>query len=549
MAETWTNTVPQGVIGTGNAQVFGVNPVAGQFAGQLQNLRNKQQAEAQQMAKAWRDNQLAASSGRLWAKDMTGIEKGFIDRGIELQQKGVNPYGSSKEALDYQRDKRYVEAQQGYRKAVETQLNDALKRINANPDKYDPKSIREINDFFEKTKLSDAFENNLALPQLTERFDVGEYLKPFKAITQQTVSTDKNIKTDEKVLDEPATEKMLIGALARDPRGMKYLEELTSGFPLPAIKEFSPTYNENLKKVQDYVKGNPKERERLALQGIIPGTPVMDEYISDLAQSQTQAKKKYDAGIKDLVAASTTDMDLFKKETPFKDPNAMTEYQRQSLDLRRQSEARLRAKDAAEGSGGNGNVDVADEVPLYYGPGGKEVAVGKNVVKIHIPKKNFVGANAIDLTTGQPARLTKSSNDYEVVSVGNYPVLTKDIRLRDSDGKERTLKKGSLVQPKYAREYPQNVQEKPFIHVQEKTGTSGSRDRLVDYEYMPKGLTKAQNEALGAFKPASKGSASGENKKTAQASQIKALVGKPGYEGYTEKELIEYYKSQGYVIK
>lgn len=40
-----------------------------------------------------------------------------------------------------------------------------------------------------------------------------------------------------------------------------------------------------------------------------------------------------------------------------------------------------------------------------------------------------------------------------------------------------------------------------------------------------------------------------DNKKVASVNDIKSLVGKKGYEGYTEKELIEYYKSQGYEIK
>lgn len=545
MAEN--NTVPQGVIGTGNAQVFGVNPVAAQFGGQLQNMRRQQQAEAQAMAKAWRDNQLAASSGRLWAKDMTEIEKGFIDRGIQLQQKGVDPYGSSKDALDYQRDKRQVEAQQGFRKAIETQLNDSLKKISANPDKYDPKSIQEINDFFAKTKLSDAFDSNTAIPQLTERFNVSEYLKPFKALTQQTVSTTGNVRTDEKVMDEPATQNMLVGALARDPRGAKYLQELTSGFAVPDVKSFAPSYNENLKMVKEYVKGNPRERERLAAQGILPDTPTMEEYISDLAQTQTSARKKFDTGMKDLVAASATDLDLFNKQTAdFTAANYELSKQRADEARRHNqaTEARLAAKDAGDGSG---TVEVTDEVPLYYGKGGKEVAKGEGVVKIHIPKKNFVGASAIDLRTGQPTKLTKSSNDYEVVSVGNYPVLTRDITLRDSDGKTRTLKKGALVQNDYATKYPQNVQKKPLIHVQEKVGST-VQDRLVDYEYKPTGLTKAQEAAFATFKPAKANSAT-SGKKTAQASQIKSLVGKPGYEGYTEKELIEYYKSQGYVIK
>jgi hypothetical protein len=40
-----------------------------------------------------------------------------------------------------------------------------------------------------------------------------------------------------------------------------------------------------------------------------------------------------------------------------------------------------------------------------------------------------------------------------------------------------------------------------------------------------------------------------ETTKKVPASKIKSLVGTKGYEGYTEKELIEYYKSQGYIIE
>jgi len=37
--------------------------------------------------------------------------------------------------------------------------------------------------------------------------------------------------------------------------------------------------------------------------------------------------------------------------------------------------------------------------------------------------------------------------------------------------------------------------------------------------------------------------------KSVSMQQIKGLVGKKGYEGYSEKELADYYKSQGYEIK
>lgn len=50
------------------------------------------------------------------------------------------------------------------------------------------------------------------------------------------------------------------------------------------------------------------------------------------------------------------------------------------------------------------------------------------------------------------------------------------------------------------------------------------------------------NQASGKVKQA-------QPTKTVPVSKIKSLVGKAGYEGYTEKELMDYYKSQGYTIK
>lgn len=344
MAENWINTVPQGQTGTGNAQVFGVNPLANQFAGQLGALRQQQQREAQTMAKAWRDNQLAASSGRLWANDMAGLEKDFINRGISLQQKGVNPYGSSQEALDYQRDKRYVEAQQGYRKAVESRLNDALAKISTNPGKYDPKSVQALNDFFAKTKLKDAFESNTDIPQLTERFDDSEILKGLDARTTKTDVVKNGMRTVDTSLDMPGTENVVLGAYLANPRGREQLLEVTGGLMPQDVKEFAPTYADNLKQVKEYIDGSRLERDKLATQGILPGTPQMEEYVSDQAAQRAGIRKRFDNWLQPRVSQLASGVNTARQETPFKNPNEMTEYQRQSLALRQQSENRQAAK-------------------------------------------------------------------------------------------------------------------------------------------------------------------------------------------------------------
>jgi hypothetical protein len=58
-----------------------------------------------------------------------------------------------------------------------------------------------------------------------------------------------------------------------------------------------------------------------------------------------------------------------------------------------------------------------------------------------------------------------------------------------------------------------------------------------------KSEVRSKSTATGKPAPAPKG-----GNKTVPLSSIKGLVGKAGYEGYTEKELVDYYKSQGYTI-
>lgn len=490
------NTVPQGQIGTGNAQVFGVNPVAAQFGNQLANLRKQQELEAQKRAKAWRDNALAASSGRLWAQDMADVEKDFINRGIQLQQQGIDPYGSSPEALEYQKDKRYVQAQQGFREKTEKQFNDLVAKINANPDKYDPKSIAAVNDFFTKTKLADAFSQNMGLPQLSERFDVNQALKGFRAITKETKGLDKAGKEiiEERLIDEPATQNMIIGALARDPRGQQYIaEELTSGFDLPTLQSFDKTYEGNKRQVLEEINGIPGEKERLAAIGIVPGTPVMEEYISEQAQQRTQAKRKFDTGMKDIVSSVSGGLNLFRKETPYDDPNQMSEYQRRSLALR---ERALRRKE-------QGEDDDVEESPkdlrFYYGApdekGKQPSFTGKNTVGLTTPAMNMHGAILVDAATGRPTEIADSANKFSVVELTNAPVATKDIRVTKPGNIVEIVKAGSIVQDTYARNNKNAVTYKKIGVVQEARGDNRYSTYYIDADLIPTNSLNKQSRA------------------------------------------------------
>jgi hypothetical protein len=60
---------------------------------------------------------------------------------------------------------------------------------------------------------------------------------------------------------------------------------------------------------------------------------------------------------------------------------------------------------------------------------------------------------------------------------------------------------------------------------------------------------KKANDLNSVREKKTTGTQNTQPKKTATRAQVKSLVGTKGYEGYTEQELIEYYKRQGYEIK
>lgn len=226
---------------------------------------------------------------------------------------------------------------------------------------------------------------------------------------------------------------------------------------------------------------------------------------------------------------------LVRPDTPKIDWQPKEDNWKEKIDYR---EAMYRSRPDNDGDGSGGGANVPQNIPLYFGKGGKAVTTGEGTVLIPMAAKNFVGSTGVDLRTGRPTKITKSSNDYQVVSVGNYKILNRNITLKHSDGTSETLVKGSVVQDEYANKFPNSVTTKPMIHVQEKVG-SVTNDKLIDYSYMVKGLTKPQKEALAGFRP-SQGTATPSSKKSYSESQEKLIKDNLKQNpAYTREEIIE----------
>jgi hypothetical protein len=112
----------------------------------------------------------------------------------------------------------------------------------------------------------------------------------------------------------------------------------------------------------------------------------------------------------------------------------------------------------------------------------------KDYVKLPITKQNFAGSGYIDMATGSPSTsVLESSNDYEVVGVGNFPIISK--------GNMR----GSLSQPKFAEKNPGAVQKTPMVHVQKITD-GNVENLLIPYDRLPP--SAKTKKGLVSFTPA-----------------------------------------------
>lgn len=148
------------------------------------------------------------------------------------------------------------------------------------------------------------------------------------------------------------------------------------------------------------------------------------------------------------------------------------------------------------GSGGSGTESSYSQpielnIPFAEGEGFVNV---KDYVKLPLAKQNFAGSGYIDMATGKPStEALESSNDYEVVGVGNFPVITKGNM------------KGSISQPRFAEQNPNAIKLTPMVHVQKKTG-SVVENLLVPYDRLPP--SAKTKKGLANFTPAGSGTKS-----------------------------------------
>lgn len=175
-------------------------------------------------------------------------------------------------------------------------------------------------------------------------------------------------------------------------------------------------------------------------------------------------------------------------------------------------------------SAGKGKLAAPNQ---FFGESGREVFMHPTaVVADETGKKYLLGKVAKEPGT------TRVSQD----EAGNITFEVQD----PSSGK---MEKASEI------EYFNQLEDRFLPYERNKGGIEntfpGLTEQSIDQTLQP----WYQKQARGGNRAASTQRAPASGSKTASSASIRSLVGKPGYEEYTEQELLDYYRSQGYKIQ
>lgn len=110
-----------------------------------------------------------------------------------------------------------------------------------------------------------------------------------------------------------------------------------------------------------------------------------------------------------------------------------------------------------------------------------------NYVGLSLPNKNFAGATGVNMETGKKETSLASSDNYNIVGVGDFPVSKVT---------------GQLAQPNWAQQHPNDVEYKRMVHVQQKDPiTEATTSHLVPYDNLPKNVANQKDvrTALAGF--------------------------------------------------
>lgn len=493
--------------------------------------QQQQQLQAQKLAESYRDNALKVQSGKLWSNEIAQLAQQHYNRGLGYRRSGRDIYNQlDPDHESYMTERAKLQSLMDYAKGVET---DVIKQLEAYrgavPGTYDPRSVNELNEFISGTSAMDAYTAGRQAPHLRKQFDPMSPLKGVNAIINETQVVDGNVRRKTVDVDRGATERLVLNRYMNDPAGAEYLNQITGGIPAREMASIPGTMQENIAAIREEYEGNPILRQQMAEDLGISSvdSPEFQQAATMIAMERLNAKNRYNQFLDRAIGSLGVTRALGVTETPDTTAESMR-LRREQLALSRQREARLSAE-----AGKSTSRDITfvgkENIPVgSTGQGNSGKTPVRNAVNFYNTTVSVTGGDAYNMNSRRPYPDVPSISG-KIVKLGEYPFDTTT---------------GELLDESQVTDNP-NVEYRKMAQID-----SDGVNVLVPASKVPSTLPKEKQAMVTEFLDAgtTQPQQSEAPKKTATKAQIQALVGQPGYEGYSEKELIEYYRSQGYTI-
>lgn len=423
-------------IGKGSAQVLDTSGVLNQY----QNLLAKQQLQRQQEIKQLTDAQAQLKPEGLRndadRKDFFNQVTDWRTKSITAQQER-DPY--KKSLLKSQADQAYLKAQllaDQSKKAAQQELAFSTQLLNpAIRDRYGDDAVQRV---IKNRELGINDPN---------------HIKDFNTLEQQADHT-KFLKAT-----QDADKQLLNKA--------KYEQQL--------VKNKIGTSIQNYRAVPDEVRVETYKNIAKADRNFKKS--LMDLYPDVFANPDLNYDQQIDEAARRVVKTSGA-LTEFNAPQQKVDPQPDRFYEHYNYALAH-----------PKGGGGSDNpAPMPTNIVLPFKEGEAKVNVS-GYVPLSLPKRNFAGSAAYDLTSGQKVQALASSGEYSIVGVGNFPFT----------------KNGTLATPENQAKNPKVISEKPMVQVQSTNKYGRTTDYLIEYDKLPANVksSKAIQEALKNFVPAS----------------------------------------------
>lgn len=549
---TELNTVPLGQAGTGLAYLLGPNTALQSWMGNV-NQRRKEEMQAakfnaqnqQRGQQLFNQNRIQPHTGRLYNKEINELIAGHLDEGAKAMASGVNPYNANYNdpkqaefAERYMRDRGNITSLISRVQDIEKRQQDAVKRYNEKPDDFDIDDFNKIVNFGNDVTIDQLVSGEADLPTLGRSFNMArdvvsqipampKYIEEIQVNPDGTRSTVKATDANIPAITEAVKTHFKYGPGANQLT--KRLRE--AGFDNARAEGILGTTDEaEIRELLDTEFRSPTDNNPVVVlmaNSRIPaiGSPEYEKFLNESVRNQLKAERVADSLYNDAIKMASAKVNPKYSNMP----NFMFEQERR----RQKADARADRREASQIAGGTNKVSPQDfevtEGNYYTNPTYDEAGnpSGGRQLAAHFPKQVIVNANrsfTLPQTQGiyhLQSGKNKQMNPQSVLKVagigytkkkgGNYD---KQVMVVDSDGQQYFMDEGKL---------PVDIR-------------NSDQYRMA-------------NQVLGGPPASNTPQQQSQSSKSATRSQIKSLVGQPGYEGYSEQELIDYYKSQGYDIK